>query len=145
MAITMKKMYNFPFESPLEEEVYYGLTNRGHKLHPQRWSWGHRIDLEVTNHSDRSKYIGLECDGSMFHSSPSEIARDIKRQRFLESKGWIIVRVWSPDWWRNSTKELDRIEYIMNNLSEYTPEDYLPWKFARPYLTDDYHSLITDW
>jgi hypothetical protein len=36
--------------------------------------------------------IGIEVDGLEAHSSPLDIARDHKRQRDLESAGWVIIR-----------------------------------------------------
>ena len=39
-----------------------------------------------------SKYIlGIECDGAAFHSSKFDRERDIYRQRYLESRGRILL------------------------------------------------------
>ena len=57
------------------------------------------------------KYIlGIECDGAAYHSSKSARERDIHRQRYLESRGWNIIRVWSKHWWSNPGNEIRRIE-----------------------------------
>jgi len=33
----------------------------------------------------------------MYHSSPSGRERDVSRQRYLESRGWIIEMIWSSN------------------------------------------------
>ncbi|KAF2956247.1 AAA domain-containing protein [Marinitoga sp. 38H-ov] len=108
---------NIIFESPFEEEVYEHLTNsfiiKDNKLeiHTQINSSGYRIDIGIYD-PVQSKYIlGIECDGARYHSSKSARERDIHRQRFLESKGWKIIRIWSRNWWLNKEKEIKNIEY----------------------------------
>ena len=79
---------------------------------------GYKVDLAVYN-EESSKYIlGIECDGAAFHSSKSARERDIFRQRYLESRGWSIIRIWSKDWWTNPQKEVDRIVNRVNQLLE---------------------------
>ena len=53
--------------------------------------------------------MGLECDGSTYHSSPSVRDRDRLRQEILESKGWFIHRIWSTSWFHARTAEIDRL------------------------------------
>lgn len=38
------------------------------------------------------KKVGIELDGHLTHSSPGAIADDRRRQRWLESQGWYIIR-----------------------------------------------------
>jgi very-short-patch-repair endonuclease len=45
----------------------------------------------------------------MYHSSANAKERDVYRQRFLENRGWVIERIWSRNWWRNPSSELERI------------------------------------
>ena len=62
-----------------------------------------------------SNYImGIECDGAMYHSSISARERDIFRLNFLESRGWIIHRIWSRKWWENQDKEIEKIKEELN-------------------------------
>ncbi|WP_301246351.1 AAA domain-containing protein [Paenibacillus vandeheii] len=90
------------FDSPFEEQVYQQLRNLGYELTTQVGMSGYRIDMAVVHPNDSSRYIlGIECDGAMYHSSPSARERDVYRQRYLESRGWIIERIWSRNWWKN--------------------------------------------
>ena len=62
--------------------------------------------------------MGIECDGAAYHSSKSARERDIYRQRYLESRGWNIIRIWSRDWWNNPQKEVEKIVNKVNELLE---------------------------
>ncbi|WP_369691345.1 DUF559 domain-containing protein [Desulfolucanica intricata] len=58
----------------------------------------------------------MECDGAMFHSARSAKERDIYRQRFLESKGWHIARIWSKNWWKNPAKEIQKVKKLIETI-----------------------------
>ncbi|NLY92622.1 MAG: DUF4011 domain-containing protein [Myxococcales bacterium] len=90
------------FESPLEEQIFLALSKRGLRLVPQVGVSGYRIDLGVVDRRDPTRYLlGIECDGATYHRAASARERDVYRQRFLESRGWTIHRIWSRDFWRN--------------------------------------------
>lgn len=105
------------FDSPFEEQVYQQLRNLGYEITTQVGMSGYRIDMAVVHPNDRSRYIlGIECDGAMYHSSPSARERDVYRQRFLESRGWVIERIWSRNWWKNPVNEIQRIDQRIKEL-----------------------------
>lgn len=109
------------FDSPFEEEVHKYLTARGYTVDTQIGCSGYRIDLAVIHPQESTRYIlGIECDGAMYHSARSARERDIYRQRFLESKGWNISRIWSRNWWQNPEKEINKIEGLLQELSSQT-------------------------
>lgn len=105
------------FDSPFEEQVYNQLKNLGYDVATQVGMSGYRIDLAVFHPKDSSRYIlGIECDGAMYHSSANAKERDVYRQRFLESRGWTIERIWSRNWWKNSSAEVERIDQKIKAL-----------------------------
>jgi len=106
------------FDSGFEEEVYEQLTARGYVVDTQVGVSGYRIDMAIYS-PQRSKYIlGIECDGAAYHSSKAARERDIFRKKYLESRGWKIVRIWSRDWWEDPSREIDRIgEVIKQQMS----------------------------
>lgn len=105
------------FDSPFEEQVYRQLRNLGYEITTQVGMSGYRIDMAVLHPKDRSRYIlGVECDGAMYHSSPSARERDVYRQRYLESRGWTIERIWSRNWWKNPVNEIERIDQRIKEL-----------------------------
>jgi superfamily I DNA and/or RNA helicase/very-short-patch-repair endonuclease len=98
-------------DSDFEAEVYEALKDKVGELevHTQVGVSGYKIDLAIYD-SKKSKYIlGIECDGATYHSSKSARERDIHRQRYLESRGWKIARIWSYNWWSNPKGEVERL------------------------------------
>ncbi|WP_078544615.1 AAA domain-containing protein [Litchfieldia alkalitelluris] len=105
------------FDSPFEEQVYKQLRNIGYEVTTQVGMSGYRIDLAIVHPNDSSRYIlGIECDGAMYHSSANAKERDVYRQKFLESRGWEIERIWSRNWWKNPTAEIERIDQRVKEL-----------------------------
>ncbi|MFF2875064.1 AAA domain-containing protein [Gottfriedia sp. NPDC057991] len=105
------------FDSGFEVQVYDMLVELGYEVHTQVGLSGYRIDLAIVDPNDPSKYLlGIECDGAMYHSSPSAKERDVYRQKFLEDRGWKIERIWSRNWWKNRSGEIERIEHVIKEL-----------------------------
>ncbi|MGP4072881.1 DUF559 domain-containing protein [Piscibacillus sp. B03] len=118
MNTTIQKS-DLHFDSPFEEQVYDRLRQIGYEVDTQVGMSGYRIDLAVIDPNDPSKYVlGIECDGAMYHSAPSARERDIYRQRYLESKGWTIERIWSRNWWNDPNSEIERIDQTIKMLSK---------------------------
>ncbi|WP_077622444.1 AAA domain-containing protein [Sediminibacillus massiliensis] len=114
---TKRQDQELSFDSPFETQVYEQLTNIGYTVDTQVGMSGYRIDLAIVHPKDPEKYIlGVECDGAMYHSAPSARERDIYRQRFLEGRGWKIARIWSRNWWKNPSTELEKIDQLIRGL-----------------------------
>ena len=97
------------FDSPFEEEVYKELVKRGLSVDTQIGVSGYKIDLGIYDEITSKYKLGIECDGSAYHSSKEARERDIHRQRYLESRGWKIYRIWSSNWWKNPDLEINKI------------------------------------
>ena len=103
------------FDSEFEEQVYDALKERGLDVYTQIGVGGYSIDLAVRKNG---KYIlGIECDGKLYHSSDSARERDYHRQKYLESRGWKIYRIWSTNWWNDKDKEADKIVSVVKSLA----------------------------
>lgn len=103
-------------DSDFEAEVYEELIKRGYKVDTQVGVSGYKIDLAVYDPKTSSYVLGIECDGATYHSSKSARERDIHRQRYLESRGWKIARIWSKNWWRDPGSEVDKIDGLIKSL-----------------------------
>lgn len=101
-------------DSDFEAEVYDELSKRGYEVHTQIGVSGYKIDLGIYDKKTSRYIMGIECDGATYHSSKSARERDIHRQRYLESRGWKIIRIWSKNWWDNPKKEIERICSYLN-------------------------------
>lgn len=113
------KLSEATFDSPFEEQVFVKLQELGYDVETQVGVRGYKIDLAVYD-NDLGRYIaGIECDGATYHSSKSARERDITRQKFLESRGWKILRIWSRDWWKNSSSEIHRIDNELQKIRDY--------------------------
>ncbi len=109
------------FDSDFERQVHTALEKRNYTVHTSHGVSGYKIDLVVVHPANPHLYIlGIECDGATYHSSPSAKERDVRRQKFLESKGWTLVRVWSRDWWRNPDREIDKVISKITSLCDCT-------------------------
>jgi very-short-patch-repair endonuclease len=106
------------FDSPFEEQVCTQLRQLGYTVETQVGVRGYRIDMAVYD-NELGRYIaGIECDGATYHSREDVREHDVIRQRFLESRGWTILRIWSTNWWKNSNSELSRIDSKLKELRE---------------------------
>lgn len=108
-------------DSPFEESVAQALRLQGYDVRKQVGSIGFFIDLAIVDQEYPGKYIiGIECDGASYHSSRSARDRDRLRQQVLEANGWILYRVWSTDWFRNSDEELKKLILAIENAKAKT-------------------------
>jgi hypothetical protein len=95
---------------PFEEEVASQLSKAGHVVRNKVGSPGFYLDLAVLDPENPGRYIlGLICDGKAYDSAASATDRDRLRTQVLELFGWNLYQVWSADWYRNPSRELNRL------------------------------------
>ncbi len=99
------------FDSIFEEQVYDKLTRRGYHVDTQVGIEGYSIALAIKKGD--SYVLGIECDGRLYHNSKSARERDYHRQKYLESRGWCIHRIWSTSWWKHPELEITKIRNIV--------------------------------
>ncbi len=104
------------YDSDFENQVHDALEKAGLIVDTQIGVSGYKIDLGIYDKKSSKYILGVECDGAAFHSSKSARERDIYRQRYLESRGWNIIRIWSKNWWSNPQKEVDRVVERVNEI-----------------------------
>jgi len=110
---------NRPPDSDFEIAVGRVLTNMGYKIQPQVGVAGYFVDIGVRSPNRSDEYIlGIECDGATYHSSASARDRDRLREEVLKQRGWRIHRIWSTDWFKNRTIEIERLNKRLQQLVE---------------------------
>lgn len=112
------------FQSPFEREVFDGLVARGFEVHSQVGIAGFHVDLAVVDPTRPGRYLcGIECDGAMYHGSPTARDRDRTRQEVLRGRGWSLLRVWSTDFFRRPAAVLQDLADAIERLQrDSTPE-----------------------
>lgn len=107
---------NVSFDSEFENQVYDALVDKGLIVDTQVGVGGYKIDLALRDKDNKKYLLGIECDGKLYHSSMLARERDIYRQKYLESRGWKIYRIWSTNWWHNPEREINNILKIYSTL-----------------------------
>ncbi|HWG90039.1 MAG TPA: AAA domain-containing protein [Candidatus Thermoplasmatota archaeon] len=96
--------------SPLVQRVERVLREAGYTVEARAGLADHGLDLAVADPLDPKRYcLGVELDGAAFGQGVSIREREVARDRFLESRGWKVVRVWGRNWWRDPGAEASRV------------------------------------
>lgn len=102
------------FDSPLEQDIYESIVSLGYEVKTQVGTSGYRIDLAVIDPNRPGRFlVGIECDGATYHSSKTARDRDRLRQQVLEGLGWKIYRIWSQDWFKNKSREIQKVKAML--------------------------------
>ncbi|MGF7082835.1 DUF3320 domain-containing protein [Mucilaginibacter sp. UYCu711] len=110
-------------QRPFEEEVAAQLAKAGYTVRSKVGSPGFYLDLAVVDPENPGRYLlGIECDGQAYASAASATDRDRLRTQVLELFGWNLCRVWSTDWYRNPTRELQRVLTALEKAKTLTTE-----------------------
>jgi very-short-patch-repair endonuclease len=126
-------------ESPFEEEVYQSLADYlgAEKLIPQLKFAGFRIDIVYDPKIIGVPKIAIECDGAKYHSSREAYLYDRHRQKILESHGFVFHRIWSTNWWRNSSRETTKLVDFIKQIELTTNPNYKDLSATAFAFTDD--------
>lgn len=108
---------NNTFVSPFEEAVYKSLTEKGYSVTSQVGCSNYKIDLAVRDKNNPNKFlVGIECDGPTYNSCATVRDRDRLRQEVLERLGWKMYRIWSTDWFKNPTEQLEKLTKFIDTV-----------------------------
>jgi very-short-patch-repair endonuclease len=119
------------FGSEIEESVALAIRDMGYDVRPQVGMAGFFVDLGVLDPHNPDRYIlGIECDGTAYHSSVYSRDRDRLRQSILEARGWRMHRIWSVDWFYRQRQELEKLKAALEAAVEGKPlpdDARVPW------------------
>ena len=59
--------------------------------------------------------IGVLCDGSRFAKAADRVQWDVFRTEVLEGQGWRLLRIWSPQFFRDPKGAVGRLKRIADN------------------------------
>lgn len=98
----------------LEDEIKEELVKLGYTVETNLGNTNYKVSLAIYDKKLDKYLLGIECDYAAYNSSDSIMERDVYRNKFLSSRGWKIMRVWSRDWWLNKQKVLNSIVKALN-------------------------------
>lgn len=92
----------------LKNRIKSAIEAKGYVVDMDVGMGGYTIELAVKNL--RGDYcLGVECDDGVLDENNNARERDVMRRRFLESRGWNVVRVWSTDFYNNPDKTVSDV------------------------------------
>ncbi len=104
----------------VEEQIKERLEKLGYTVETNIGNRNNRISLAIYDEKTDRYLVGVELDRDAFASSDSCLERDVYKPKFLESRGWTIVRVWCRDWWISPA----RVIKIITTLAEKNRKEY---------------------
>lgn len=86
------------------------LTERGYSVVMQVGLAGLYVDLAIVDPDNEDRYLlGIILDGDAWRSARSARDRNRITDAVLASQGWVIHHLWSLDWFRRPTEQLQRL------------------------------------
>ena len=93
----------------VEEQMKERLEKLGYNVEIGLGNKQSRISLAIYDEKTDRYLVGVELDRDAYASSTSSLERDVYKPRFLEARGWTILRVWCRDWWLSPTRVIKNI------------------------------------
>ena len=97
------------FSNPTEEQIKERLEKLGYTVHTALGNRNNRISLAVYDEQSDRYLVGVILDTDAFASSSSSMERDVYKPKFLEARGWTLMRVWCRDFWLSPQKVVKAI------------------------------------
>ncbi|SHG04270.1 Protein of unknown function [Mariniphaga anaerophila] len=99
--------------TPIEEKMSESLIDAGILSVPQYQAWDekHRYNLDFVVKTPQGLNIAVECDGLQYHARPSTYIHDRKRDRYLQSKGFYMMRF-------SSVEIYNEMDLILKEIDE---------------------------
>ncbi len=98
--------------SSIEEQMKERLEKLGYKVKTRLGNKNSRISLAIYDEESDKYLVGVELDTDAFASGSPLLERDVYKPRFMQSRGWTILRIWSRDWWISPSKVIKGITSV---------------------------------
>jgi very-short-patch-repair endonuclease len=131
-------------ESPLEDELWYAfkhdgiMAERQFEIHEAKT--GYILDFAIA--CDRG-HLDVECDGDTYHLSPEAVRYDKRRNNWLSSRGWNVLRFDSKEINTEMPKCLVQVKLTINKLGGMKRPDTISRLFHAE--TTDYPEQLELW
>jgi very-short-patch-repair endonuclease len=108
-------------ESPLEARFFIFSLDRFPEIEPQFIVDQYRLDFAIP----REK-VAIEIDGHEFHKTKEQRTKDTKRERYLQSKGWQVIRFTGTEIFENVYGCVEEVK----NLVTVFGKKYDDWDYS---------------
>lgn len=104
--------YELKLTSPLETIMAEGLKTAGLLYVPQWQAHDdqHKYKIDFVVKTSKGPYVAIECDGLEFHAKPQMYIRDRIRDRYLQQRGFYVMRFSSVEIFNNLDTCLQEID-----------------------------------
>lgn len=94
----------------LVEVLKTQLAEKGYEVQTHVGIAGVFVDLAVVDPENSDRYLlGIDVDGDTYRASRSARDRDRTRAIVLGSQGWNLHRIWSIEWFKRPTEQLNEV------------------------------------
>ncbi len=93
----------------IETQIAERLRKLGYTVDTKIGTKNNRISLAIYDEASDKYLVGAILDTDAHKSSDSPLERDVYKPRFLEARGWTVLRIWSRDWWLYPNKVIKAI------------------------------------
>ncbi|WP_353508416.1 AAA domain-containing protein [Intrasporangium sp.] len=106
-----------PSRSPLRADLARRLRLEGLVVHEEYGTAAQRVDVAIEDPYHRGRVlVAVETDGSRYAAMRSTRDRDRLRPEQLGRLGWVHLRVWSTDLFRDPAREISRIVRVAREI-----------------------------
>ena len=103
----------------VNERIKERLEKLGYNVELQLGNSKNKISIAVYDEKKDRYLVGVQLDTDAYATSDSVLERDVYNPRFLEGRGWPIIRVFSRDFWLAPQKVIKQIsEAIEKNAAK---------------------------
>ena len=99
-------------------ELKTALEKIGYTVEVDVGDSANKLTLAIYDKTLDAYLVGIECDYTAYASSPSVLERDVLRAKFMGSRGWQIIRVWSRDFLLQKNKVIAQIDKAAKKVRE---------------------------
>ena len=106
----------------IARELKEKLEKQGYEADLALGAGTSRLSLAIYDKDTDRYLVGVEIDSDAYSATDSPIERDVFKPKFLEARGWTVVRIWCRDWWLSPAKV---VRYLIN-IAEKNKKKLLP-------------------
>ena len=100
----------------VELQIKERLEKLGYRVECGLGNRNNRISLAVYDEKSDKYLVGVQLDKDAFLSSDSSLERDVYKPKFLEARGWTILRVWARDFWLSPNRVVKTIAALAERV-----------------------------